>query len=107
MPVAAVGDYYAKNNIGSAIIPGNNRSPGYLEETVQGNWGPEKVQDDATGFAFNAGGGIMFFRTYDFRLTADLRYQYVAHTFEGLENDQTQSVMFTIGFAYARGRHRW
>ncbi len=79
----------------------------HAEETVQGDWGPERVQDDATGFAFNAGGGIMFFRTYDFRLTADLRYQYVAHTFKGLENDQTQSVMFTIGFAYARGRHRW
>ena len=65
------------------------------------------ISDDATAFAINAGGGFMFFRTYDFRLTADLRYQYVAHTFKGLENDQTQSIMFTIGFTYARGRHRW
>ncbi|MBU1706731.1 porin family protein [bacterium] len=79
----------------------------HAEETIPGDWGSETVSDDATGFAFNVGGGVMFFRTYDFRLTADLRYEYVAHTFEGLENDQASSVMFTIGFAYARGRNRW
>lgn len=62
--------------------------------------------DSETGFAINAGGGVMFFRTYDFRLTADLRYQYVTYTFKDIEHDQTQSFMFTIGFAYARGRHR-
>jgi TolB-like protein len=66
----------------------------------------EDVKDDGTGFAFNAGGGIVFFRTYDFHLTADLRYQYVTYTFKKLEHNQTQSVMFTIGFAYARGHRR-
>jgi len=65
----------------------------------------EKIDDSGTGFAFNVGGGIVFFRTYDFHLTADLRYQYVTYTFDKLEHDQAQSVMFTIGFAYARGRH--
>lgn len=69
--------------------------------------GQTRLDDSETGFAFNMGGGVMLFRTYDFRVIADLRYQYVAHVFEGLRHDQAQGVMFTIGFAYARGRHRW
>jgi hypothetical protein len=77
------------------------------EEAIPDGYGYyHKVDDSGTGFAFNLGGGFVFFRTYDFRLTADLRYQYVTYTFKNFEHDQAQSVMFTIGFAYARGRHR-
>jgi TolB-like protein len=77
------------------------------KESVLNQYGyHEKVDDSGTGFAFNAGGGIVFFRTYDFHLTADLRYQYVTYTFKKLEHNQTQSIMFTIGFAYARGHRR-
>lgn len=76
------------------------------EEWVPSEYGyHDKINDSGTGFALNAGGGFVFFRTYDFHLTADLRYQYVTYTFKKLEHDQAQSVMFTIGFAYARGRH--
>jgi TolB-like protein len=75
----------------------------YAHEAAQGSYGAK--EDRGTGFALNAGGGIMFFRTYNFRLTADLRYQYVASTFEDLDHNQAQGFMFTIGFAYARGRH--
>ncbi len=68
-------------------------------------WDGERREDSGTGFGLNVGGGVVFFRTYDFHLTADVRYQYITRTLRKLEHEQTQGFMFTIGFAYARGRH--
>jgi hypothetical protein len=68
-------------------------------------WNYERREDSGTGFGLNVGGGLVLFRTYDFHLTADLRYQYIAHELKKLEHGQAQGFIFTIGFAYARGRH--
>jgi hypothetical protein len=53
------------------------------------------------GLALNLGGGLMGFRTYDFRIVVDLRYSIVMADLGG--QDTHQGIMLTFGITSPRG----
>lgn len=53
------------------------------------------------GLALNLGGGLMGFRTYDFRIIVDLRYSLVMADLGG--QDTHQGIMLTFGITSPRG----
>ena len=53
------------------------------------------------GLALNVGGGLMGFRTYDFRFVVDLRYSIVMADLGG--QDTHQGIMLTFGITSPRG----
>jgi hypothetical protein len=53
----------------------------------------------AYGIAFNGGGGVVFFRTYDIRVLLDVRYRVNLSQVENFDGPH-QGVMFSVGFTY-------
>jgi hypothetical protein len=76
---------YIGGGIGFGILSLNPES-GFIPET-------------AYGVAFNGGGGLVFFRTYDIRVLLDVRYRVNLSQVENFDGPH-QGVMFSIGFTY-------
>ncbi|MDH4210556.1 MAG: hypothetical protein OEV79_03840 [candidate division WOR-3 bacterium] len=60
---------------------------------------PNLPEESRYGLTLNAGGGIVFFRTYDIRLMLDARYRVNFASVPGIEGPH-QGFKFSIGFTY-------
>ncbi len=60
---------------------------------------PNLAEESRYGLTLNAGGGIVFFRTYDIRLMLDARYRVNFASVPGIEGPH-QGFKFSIGFTY-------
>jgi TolB-like protein len=66
-----------------------------------GDPGDDDGRSTNNGLALNLGGGLMGFRTYDFRIVVDLRYSIVMADLDG--QDTHQGIMLTFGITSPRG----
>ncbi|KPK63195.1 hypothetical protein AMJ83_08105 [candidate division WOR_3 bacterium SM23_42] len=62
---------------------------------------PYVYGETAYGMTLNAGGGVVFFRTYDIRLILDARYRVNLASVRGIEGPH-QGFKLSVGFTYRR-----
>jgi len=57
-------------------------------------------KEGRTAVSMALGCGVVFFRTYDFQLACDLRYQYFTYAFDTLGGGGAQGIAFTFGIQH-------